>query len=178
MMILMHFIVKIYTMRWRIAFLNHHLYANGNQNNSGDDFWNLSLESLCRVPADFKAYDAHHEAGDGDGGCREDHVRVDECKRNPYGEGVDACGYRQKKYVRNGKVRCLRCGLFAAVVRRSPDHAESEDAENAAGDCRTDRFEPAFRELPEKIPEQGHPALENSEGNCLEHGSTVTNARF
>lgn len=135
------------------AILKYHLYANGNQNNSGDDFRDLRLEALGGVAADFKAYDAHHETCDGDGRCGKDHVRVDEGERDADREGVDACGYRQKKYVRNGKVRCLRCSLFSAVVRRPPDHAESKDAKNAAGDCRTDRFKPTFREISEKIPE-------------------------
>lgn len=130
------------------------------------------------MAADFKAYDAHHETCDGDGRCGKDHVRVDEGERDADREGVDACGYRQKKYVRNGKVRCLRCSLFSAVMCRPPDHAESKDAKNAAGDWCPDAFEPAFGELPEEIAEQGHSALEHTERYRLEHGSTVTNARF
>lgn len=127
---------------------------------------------------DFKTDDAHHEACDGDGCCRKDHVRVDERKRNPYSEGVDACGYRQKKDVCDGEVRGLCRGFFAAVVRGAPDHAEPEDAQDAAGDWCPDAFEPAFGELPEKIAEQGHSTLEYTERYRLEHGAAVFDARF
>ena len=90
--------------------------------------------------------------------------------------GVDACGYRQKKYVRDGEVRGLCRGFFAAVVCGAPDHACAQDAQDAAGDWCPDAFEPAFGELPEKIAEQGHSTLEYTERYRLEHGAAVFDA--